>query len=210
MGLWALFLIPGLFFGGFVAFQTDTATIFGTSNGVQNVVWVGLIGAIISLLLWGVVSPLRQNADAQAPTKKTSSFAWASASAGRLGDAPQRVAGDTCFVTVWVVFAYLVYELGMYFLDMDLKILFQVWAPLIPIIAILIGFIPGCGPQIVVATMYLNGLVPLSAELGNAISNDGDALFPAIAMAPTAAIIATIYSAVPAIILAYTYYYLFE
>jgi hypothetical protein len=77
-------------------------------------------------------------------------------------------------------------------------------------IAVVIGFIPGCGPQIVVATMYLNGLVPLSAELGNAISNDGDALFPAIAMAPMAAIIATIYSAVPAIILAYTYYFLFE
>ena len=210
LGLWALFLIPGLFFGGFVAFQTDTAAIFGTSNGVQNVVWVGLIGAIISLLLWGVVSPLRQNADAQAPTRTSSSFACALAIGGRLGDAPQRVAGDTCFVTVWVVFAYLVYELGVYFLDIDLKILFQVWAPLIPMIAILIGFIPGCGPQIVVATMFLNGLVPLSAELGNAISNDGDALFPAIAMAPTAAIIATIYSAVPAIIIAYTYYYLFE
>ena len=177
---------------------------------MQNVVWVGLIGAIISLLLWGVVSPLRQNADAQAPTRTSSSFACALAIGGRLGDAPQRVAGDTCFVTVWVVFAYLVYELGVYFLDIDLKILFQVWAPLIPMIAILIGFIPGCGPQIVVATMFLNGLVPLSAELGNAISNDGDALFPAIAMAPTAAIIATIYSAVPAIIIAYTYYYLFE
>ncbi len=210
LGLWALFLIPGLIFGGFVAFQTDTAAIFGTSNGVQNVVWIGLIGAIISLLLWGVVSPLRQNADAKVPSKESSLFGWASASTGRLGDAPQRVAGDTCFVTVWVVFAYLIYELGVYFLDIDLKILFQVWGPLIPMIAVVIGFIPGCGPQIVVATMYLNGLVPLSAELGNAISNDGDALFPAIAMAPMAAIIATIYSAVPAIILAYTYYFLFE
>ena len=47
-----------------------------------------------------------------------------------------------------------------------------------PLIAILFGFLPGCGPQIVVATFYLNGYIPLSAELGNAISNDGDALFP--------------------------------
>ena len=48
------------------------------------------------------------------------------------------------------------------------------------------------------------------AEIGNAISNDGDALFPAIAMAPKAAIIATLYSAIPAIIVAYGYYWLFE
>ena len=51
---------------------------------------------------------------------------------------------------------------------------------------------------------------PFSAEIGNAISNDGDALFPAIAMAPKAAVIATIYSAIPALIVAYGYYWLFE
>ena len=69
---------------------------------------------------------------------------------------------------------------------------------------------PGCGPQVVVATFYLNGYIPLSAELGNAISNDGDALFPAIALAPKAAILATIYSALPALIVAYGYLLLFE
>ena len=53
-------------------------------------------------------------------------------------------------------------------------------------------------------------LVPLSAEIGNAISNDGDALFPAIALAPKAAIIATLYSAIPAFIFAYGYMFLFE
>jgi hypothetical protein len=42
------------------------------------------------------------------------------------------------------------------------------------LIAILFGFLPGCGPQIVVTTFYLNGFIPLSAEIGNAISNDGD------------------------------------
>ena len=113
-------------------------------------------------------------------------------------------------MTVWVIFAYLFYELGIYFSDIDLRLLFEIWAPLVPLIAILVGFIPGCGPQIVITTMYLNGLVPFSAELGNAISNDGDALFPAIAMAPRIAIIATLYSAVPALISAYAYYWLFE
>jgi len=80
----------------------------------------------------------------------------------------------------------------------------------VPLVAILFGFLPGCGPQIVVATFYLNGFIPLSAEIGNAISNDGDALFPAIALAPKAALLATIYSAIPAIIVAYSYFILFE
>ncbi len=203
--VWALFLLPGLVFGGFVAFQADTEALFGTFLGIETVVWVGVIGAIISLLLWGTVAPTRAAVDEQSET-----LGWASASEGRLGDAPARVVGDTCFVTVWVVFAYLIYELGVHFTGVDLKTLFQVWAPLVPMMAILIGFIPGCGPQVVVAAMYLNGLVPFSAELGNAISNDGDALFPAIAMAPKAAVIATLYSAIPAFIVAYGYYWLFE
>jgi len=79
-----------------------------------------------------------------------------------------------------------------------------------PVMAILVGFIPGCGPQGVVATMYLGGVIPLSAELGNAIGNDGDARFPAIAMAPRAAVVATLCSAIPAFIVAYGYYLLFE
>lgn len=202
---WYVFLLPGLVFGAFVAFQADTAALFGTILGVETVVWVGVGGAIVSLLLWGAVSPSRRlvaNAAEQ--------VGWASASEGRLGDAPARVVGDTCFVTVWVVFAYLIYELGVHFTGVDLGEVFRVWAPLVPLMAIFVGFIPGCGPQVVVAAMYLNGLIPFSAELGNAISNDGDALFPAIAMAPKAAVIATLYSAIPAIIVAYGYYWLFE
>ena len=121
-----------------------------------------------------------------------------------------RVIDTTNFVTTWVVSAFLVYESFVYFTAIDLSLLFNVWAPLIPIVAILFGFIPGCGPQILVATFYLNGVIPFSAELGNAISNDGDALFPAIALAPKDAISATLYSAIPAIIAAYSYMFFFE
>jgi hypothetical protein len=203
--LWTAFLVPGLVFGGFVAFQADTAALFGSFLSVETVVWVGVGGALVSLLLWGMVAPSRRTI-----TGDSAAVGWASGSEGRLGDAPARVVGDTCFVTVWVVFAYLIYELGVHFTGVDLGHVFRVWAPLVPLMAIFVGFIPGCGPQVVVATMYLNGLIPISAELGNAISNDGDALFPAIAMAPKAAIIATLYSAIPAILVAYGYYWLFE
>ena len=79
-----------------------------------------------------------------------------------------------------------------------------------PLAAILIGFLPGCGPQVLVTTMYLAGALPLSAQIGNAISNDGDALFPAIAIAPRVAVIATLYSAVPAVIISYGWLFAFE
>jgi hypothetical protein len=61
-----------------------------------------------------------------------------------------------------------------------------------------------------VTTFYLNGLVPLSAQLGNAISNDGDALFPAIALAPKTAILATAHTSIPALLVAYGYDFLKE
>ena len=79
-----------------------------------------------------------------------------------------------------------------------------------PLLAVLVGFLPGCGPQVVITSLYLAGLIPLSAQLGNAISNDGDALFPALALAPKAALLATLYSAVPALIIAYLWYCLVE
>ena len=121
-----------------------------------------------------------------------------------------RVIDTTNFVTTWVICAFLFYELFIYFTGFDLKSLFDIWLGFVPLIAILLGFVPGCGPQIVVTTFYLNGHIPFSAEIGNAISNDGDALFPAIALAPKAAVIATLYSAIPAIIVAYVYMILFE
>jgi hypothetical protein len=208
--LWFAFIVPGLVLGGYIAVQADTAALFGTMFGVETAVWFGTGGAVVSLLLWGYVAPGRMAQSGAMGGGADAPIGWASTGSGRLGDAPARVVGDTCFVTVWVVFAYLIYELGVFYTGVELGELFRVWAPLVPLMAIVVGFIPGCGPQIVVATMYLNGLIPFSAELGNAISNDGDALFPAIAMAPKAAVIATLYSAVPAVIGAYGYYGLFE
>ena len=77
-------------------------------------------------------------------------------------------------------------------------------------IAVLVGFVPGCGPQIVVTTLYLSGALPFSALIANAISTDGDALFPAIALAPRAAIAATLYSALPAVLIGYGWMLLLE
>ena len=124
-------------------------------------------------------------------------------------DAPvTRMAEETAFISVWVVIAYLAYDYVAVYGGLDLKAMFHTIAPALPLIAAAIGFIPGCGPQVLVTTLYVNGAIPFSALVANAISNDGDALFPAIALAPRAAIMATIYSTVPALIVAYALYFL--
>ena len=102
-----------------------------------------------------------------------------------------------------MILAFLSFELCVYVFSIDLVSAFEGYRLLIPMIAVLIGFIPGCGPQVLVTSLYLTGVVPLSAQIGNTISNDGDALFPAIAIAPKAAVLATLYSAIPALLLSY-------
>jgi hypothetical protein len=120
----------------------------------------------------------------------------------------RRTIADTNFVTSWVIFAFLLFEVTIHLTGLDLKSLFTSVAAFAPAIAVVIGFIPGCGAQILVTTLYLSGYLPLSAQIGNAISNDGDALFPAIALAPGAAVMATLYSAIPALLISYGWFFL--
>ena len=191
---WILIFVPGFIIGLITAFQIDLDKKLGLlDNGISIVVIIGSAGAILSVFMWSL-NPL---SDFQCSTDKTRGFV-------------SRVVDTTNFVTTWVISGFLVFEIFMYFTNLDLKLFFDLWLPFVPIVAILFGFLPGCGPQIVVATFYLNGYIPLSAEIGNAISNDGDALFPAIALAPKAALLATLYSAIPAIIVAYGYFLFFE
>jgi len=190
---WLILFVPGLVLGILLAFQVDIDKLFHLPSNISIVVLLGSAGAILSIFMWSL-NPL---SDFQCSTDKSRGFL-------------SRVIDTTNFVSTWVISGFLVFEIFMYFTSIDLKIFFDLWLPFVPLIAIFFGFLPGCGPQIVVATFYLNGYIPLSAELGNAISNDGDALFPAIALAPKAAILATIYSAFPAIIVAYSFMILFE
>ena len=139
-------------------------------------------------------------------------WVWAGSSLQAMtnaGDAPvTRMAEETSFISVWVIGAFMAYEYAVAFAGLDLGVMFETVMPLMPLIGILIGFVPGCGPQILVTTLYINGVVPFSVLVGNAISNDGDALFPAIALNPRAAVVATLYSAIPALVVAYGFYFL--
>ena len=190
---WLLIFMPGFILGILVAFQVNINNLIFLPNNFELTAIIGSSGAILSIFMWSL-NPL---SDFQCSIDKSRGFL-------------SRVVDTTNFVSTWVICGFLIFEIFMFFTSIDLKVFFDIWLPFVPLIAIFFGFLPGCGPQVVVATFYLNGFIPLSAELGNAISNDGDALFPAIALAPKAAVVATIYSAVPAIIVAYSYMYIFE
>ena len=192
--LWLVILVPGIVLAGLVAFQVDVDAMFATEMLDRPATLLGVVGGVLALSM------------RLAPSFGIKGDVAFSAGGGLI----RRTISDTNFVTVWVIFAYLVFELSVYFLGLDLKTVFDGWAMFTPMIAILLGFLPGCGPQVLVTTMYLSGIIPLSAQIGNALSNDGDALFPAIAIAPKVAVVATLYSAVPAIILAYGWMFWME
>ena len=196
--VWVLWAIPSAILGLMLAMQFDTdSLLFSSISSLQPTHWIGVTGGILSLLMWAFSSSPQLFVN-PVETNKSESFVT------------KRVIKDTNFVTSWVVLGFLSYELAVYFSGSSIENWLKVWAPVVPLVAVLIGFIPGCGPQIVTTSLYLTGSIPLSAQLGNAISNDGDALFPALALAPRAAIYATLYSAVPAIFIAFGYYFFAE
>lgn len=191
---WFLFLVPGLFMALATAMQSDTDALLSFIPVAEPTLIFGVTGALLCILYTvfdsSQVNDYALSAETKSPFKRTIC--------------------DTNFVTLWVILAFLLFELGVLWSGFDLKILFETWSAFVPFIAIVIGFIPGCGPQILVTSMYVSGIIPLSAQIGNAISNDGDALFPAMALAPKASILATLYSAIPAVILAYGWMIVFE
>jgi len=195
--LWQWLLLPSIIIAFLFSFQLDVDQIFALSSGTINI--IGAVIILIAITLWacsGEVTNYQTTVSEDNKVNTRSIF--------------QKVAQDTNFVASWVIIAFLIFELSMYFTGFDFASFFAQWGNLTPLIAITIGLLPGCGPQIITTSLYLSGTIPLSAQLGNAISNDGDALFPAIALAPKMALIATLYSAIPAIIVAYSYLYLFE
>lgn len=184
--LWYVILIPGFLLGVANAFNLDVHLHLFNFDLI-------LIGSFIAsfycLLLW-VLNPLT---DIQMASIHENSY--------------RKVVDTTCFVTVWVILSFVLFEMINSMLNGQIFNSLILFGPLIPLMAILIGFIPGCGPQIMITSMYVGGQLPMSAQIGNSISNDGDALFPAIAIAPKAAILATLYSAIPALVIAYFWYY---
>ena len=169
---WKYLLIPAGFIAIIGSLQMDADLLFGLPTGSLSI--LGAILAMTTMFLWA----LSKNDNQEYITYINEIF--------------QKVAHDTNFVTYWVVCSFLIFELTILGTGINLTTMFSDMSHFIIFMSVAIGILPGCGPQIVVTTLYVGGVIPLSAQLGNAISNDGDALFPAIALAPKIAIIATL------------------
>lgn len=198
-----LLLVPGLALGILQALQYDINQLFGAYSIYEPATLIGFTGAILSIMFWiNRPQPTWQGMRSEEPKDPNSKID--SQKSKTNWDA---MIAETSFVSVWVILGFILFELSIYIFGLDLGLMFKSLGILTPLFAILIGFIPGCGPQILVTSLYLAGVIPLSAQMANAIANDGDALFPALALTPKAAMLATVYSAIPAFIIGYLFYF---
>ncbi|MGF1776427.1 putative manganese transporter [Vibrio nomapromontoriensis] len=194
---WKWLIIPSLVVAFTMSFQIDVNELLGLKP--LTIEWLGAILAVITMSLWAFTKEIVDYESTVGEDKKLST-----------SHPMQKAAQDTHFVSAWVIVAFLAFEITLHFSHIDLSNSFSGWGIYMPLLGMLVGLLPGCGPQILITSLYLTGAVPMSTQLSNAISNDGDALFPAIAMAPKAALVATVYSALPALIVGYSYYWVFE
>ena len=160
-----------------------------TRDGI--VTWVGFIGTSLSIILY--VSSKNFFAD---DTEATIGDKLNS-----LDETLVHAASETAFVTFWVLLAYLVFEFGMLLSGIKESDMSEHGSGAgAVLVAATIGLIPGCGPQIIAITAYVEGIISFPALVANAISQDGDALFPLLVRHKVASIWATIHTTLPAII----------
>jgi hypothetical protein len=69
------------------------------------------------------------------------------------------------------------------------------------LVGALIGLVPGCAVQIVFVAVFAAGGMPLATFVANAISQDGDALLPLLALEHRSALQATVLTTVPALLM---------
>jgi hypothetical protein len=160
-----------------------------TRDGI--VTWVGFIGTSLSIILY--VSSKNFFAD---DTEATIGDKLNS-----LDETLVHAASETAFVTFWVLIAYLVFEFGILLSGIKESDMSEHGSGAgAVLVAATIGLIPGCGPQIIAITAYVEGIISFPALVANAISQDGDALFPLLVRHKVASIWATIHTTLPAII----------
>lgn len=194
---WKYLLLPASLVAFASSFQIDINQVLSLPE--MSIEWIGALLAVSSMLLWALTQEIE---DYQSTVSEDDKI--------RTSHPMQKAAQDTNFVSAWVIIAFLAFELTLHFTGFEIGANWGNWGVWMPALGIMIGLLPGCGPQILVTSLYLSGALPFSAQLSNAISNDGDALFPAIALAPKAALMATLYSSIPAAIVGYVYFWLFE
>lgn len=106
---------------------------------------------------------------------------------------------EVAFVTVWVAVAYLAWSLLTHLTGFDGSQL-PVLGLAGVLVGALIGLVPGCAVQIVFVGIFAAGGMPLATFVANTISQDGDALLPLLALEHRSALLATVLTTVPALL----------
>ena len=155
------------------------------------ITWIGLIGTSLSIILYFAQKNwFGDDTEATIGDKLHS-----------MRETMIHSASETAFVTFWVMIAYLAFEFGMLFSGVSEQDMSNYGDGLIAVLAAsFIGLIPGCGPQIIAITAYTKDIISFPALAANAISQDGDALFPLLVRHKAASLWATIHTTIPAII----------
>ncbi len=85
---------------------------------------------------------------------------------------------DAAEIIIWVVAADVFFQLGNALSGGILIQMLHGDVFIDVLLAAAVGLIPGCGPQIVIATLFVSGDLPFAALLANTLSQHGDAIFP--------------------------------
>ena len=167
-------------------YSPEIAWDISTRDGLLT--WIGIIGTTLSIILYlASKSFFADDTEATIGDKLNS-----------LDETLTHAASETAFVTFWVLSAYLVFEAIMSFGGISESDLASNGdGAMAVIIAASIGLIPGCGPQIIAITSYIEGIISFPALVANAISQDGDALFPLLVRHRTASLWATVHTLLP-------------
>ena len=159
------------------------------------ITWIGLIGTSLSVILYvSQKNWISDDTEASIGDKLYS-----------MRETMIHSASETAFVTFWVMSAYLIFEFSMLFSGMTEADIARYGDGFTAVIlASFIGLIPGCGPQIIAITAYTKDLISFPALAANAISQDGDALFPLLVRHRAASIWATVHTTIPALIVGFS------
>lgn len=193
---WAL-IAAGLILGVCLLFQVDVNTQLGIPH-IGTV--IGIAGLIFCAVYMIIAKRFIKNEEHSEEEQKLFS----------LKETLVHSAQDTAFVCIWVFFAYFVYELFVLAVGGEAVVAGWMTATGLAsvILGAVLGLVPGCGPQIIFVSLYAKGLLPFAALIANAISQDGDALFPLLAIDSRSSLWATVITTIPALLLGVAAYYI--
>jgi hypothetical protein len=186
--LW-LFLAGGLLLSFPVTFQLVDPAALGRAlfGDVDPYLALGAVGTTLCLLAFvrGGCKVADDDTSTAHPTSMTQVL--------------RHGGNEVAFVTVWVAAAYVTWSLLAHVTGFDGSQL-PLFGVAGVLVGALVGLVPGCAIQIVFAGIFVAGGMPLPTLVANTVSQDGDALIPLLALEHRSALLATVLTTLPALV----------